>query len=81
MIYGLDVYAGKKYATMIATIYTIVIIINLVPTNLPYKAFNFGLFSLYSSSVFIFHKALTAITYNPKSAIADRIAKNFNIVL
>jgi phage gpG-like protein len=81
MIYGFEVYAGKKYATIIATKYTTVIIINLVPTNLPYNAFNFGLSTLSSSSVFIFHRFLTAITYNQKSAMADRIAKNFKIVL
>jgi hypothetical protein len=80
-IYGLLVYAGKKYATMIATRYTIVIMINLVPTNLPYNAFNSGFSVLFSSFDFIFHKVLTAITYNQKSAIADHIAKNFNIVL
>jgi hypothetical protein len=80
-IYGLLVYAGKKYATIMATRYTIVIITNLVHTNLPYNAFSNGFSLLFSSCVFIFHKVFTAITYNPKSAMADHIAKNFNIVL
>jgi hypothetical protein len=75
------VYAGNKYAMIIATKYTIAIIINLVHTNFQYISRICGLSGLFSSRVLIFQSLLTAITYSPKSAIADHTAKNFNIVL
>ena len=91
IIYGLDVYAGRKYAIIIATKYTIDMMINLVHTNLPYISRICGYLTpgsspeskgvFLSSSALIFHSLLTAITYNPKSAMADQIAKNLSIVL
>ena len=91
IMYGFDVYAGKKYATIIATKYTIAMIINLVHTNFQYRSRIWGYLTpgpsperrgvLRSSSALIFQSLLTAITYSPKSAIADQIAKNFSIVL
>ena len=91
MIYGFDVYAGRKYAIIIATKYTIDIIINLVHTNFQYKSRICGYLTpghsshmrglFLSSNALILQSFLTAITYNPKSAIADHMAKNFNIVL
>ena len=79
--YGLLVYAGKRYASMRATVYTIVIVTTLVPTNAPYSFWREPFITLpASSNSLVIQSFLTAITYNPKSAKADQIAKYFNIV-
>ena len=62
MIYGFDVYAGKKYAIIIAVKYTIDIMINLVHTNFPYISCICGLSGSFSSMALILPRLFTAMT-------------------
>ncbi len=69
-----------RYATKRARVYTITIINILVPTIFQYNEVSHHLFSVFHSVFLIVPSIFSQITYKPKSAKADQIAKYFKIV-